>query len=122
MARTQNPLAVVLSRLGEVSGGRYSLADQPNPGIPHVVWRYKKADPIIEAKIAHVVETFRGQVPWVFRRGTKNMVIEPADPPVEPPVGSPSWSAFQEFVRIANQDLLALAAQMETLAGPKTAL
>lgn len=117
MARTENPLAVALSHLGEICGGRYSLADQPNPGIPHVVWRYKRPNPVIEAEIARAVETFRGHVPWVFRRGTKNMVIEPASPPTEPPIGASSWNAFQKFVRDANQDLLALASQVEALVG-----
>ena len=92
------------------------MADQPNPGVPHVVWRYELPNPDIEAKIAHVVEAFRGQVTWVFRRGAKNMVIEPLTPPTEPPMESPGWGPFQEFVRKANQDLPALAAQIDSLA------
>lgn len=69
----------------------------------------------METRIANVVENFRGQVPWQFRRGKKNMAIEPANPPEEAPRGTPAWDVFQEFVRKANQDLQALAIKVEAL-------
>lgn len=116
MARIQNQLAVALSHLGEIAGGRYSLAEQTNPGIPHVAWRYKTSSPELEARIAQTVQAFRGRVSWVFRRGAKNMVIEPLNAPTEPPMGSPAWDAFHAFVREANKDLEALATQVEALA------
>jgi hypothetical protein len=115
MAQTQNPLAIALSRVGELDGGRWSVAAQPNPGVPHVAWRFKKPSAELEARIEQVVQKFRGHVAWAFRRGPKNMVIEPVNPPPEGARGTPAWKAFQLFVEKANQDLEFLAGRIETL-------
>jgi|GraSoiStandDraft_50_1057286.scaffolds.fasta_scaffold408605_2 hypothetical protein len=117
MAQTQNPLAIALARLGELDGGRWSVAAQPNPGVPHVAWRFKNPSAELEARIEQTVQNFRGHVVWAFRRGSKNMVIEPVDAPPEGARGTPAWQAFQVFVQNANQDLESLAVQIEALVG-----
>jgi hypothetical protein len=69
----------VLVLLDEIEWARPTGGvENPPPAPPTLVWRFKRPDAGLEARIEAAVKGYRGATGWTIYKGTRNWVIAPA--------------------------------------------